>query len=82
MSNIPGPRRTRSSALQCPLRARGAHQPDYRVRGFLIIGGGQGGLGAREALAILLTPCMLFFFLASRAHLPYISSKHPADPAG
>ena len=83
MTKIPGPRRTRSSAPQRSLRARGAHQPDYRGHGFLIIGGGQGGLEHERPLAILLTPCpRRVFFLASRAHLSYISSKNSADPAG
>ncbi len=50
------------------------------ARGSLISGGGPGGLGARGAPAILLTPGpRRVFFLASRPHLPYISSKNPAD---
>jgi hypothetical protein len=83
MTNIPGPRRTRSSAPQCPLRARGAYQPDYRGHGILIIGGGQDGLGAREAPGYFAHPLPAAgFFLASGVHLSYISSKNPADPAG
>jgi hypothetical protein len=41
------------------------------------------GLEHKGLLAILLTlGALLVFFLASMAHLPYISSKNPADPAG